>query len=62
MLELKVVVKKSKNGKLYSALLADLGYRIAFLSFDRNLCAELLGMSVIDLLSEEREYKINIGG
>ena len=62
MLELKVIVKKGKNGKLYSALIADLGYRNAYLSFDRNLCAEVLGMSVIDLLSEEREYKINIGG
>ena len=62
MLVLKVIVKKGKNSKLYSALVAELGYRTAYLSFDRNLCAELLGMSVIDLLSEEREYKINIGG
>lgn len=62
MKELKVIVKKGKNEKLYSALVAELGYRTAFLSFDRNLCAELLGISVIELLSEEGEYKINIGG
>ena len=62
MLELHVIVKKGKNGKLYSALVADLGYRLAHLSFDRNLCAELLGLSVVDMLSEEHEYKIDIGG
>lgn len=57
--ELKVVVKNGKNGKPYTALVMELGYRQAFLSFDRNLCAELLGISVPDLMSEVNvEYKV----
>lgn len=57
--ELKVVVKNGKNGKPYTALVMELGYRQAFLSFDRNLCAELLRVSVPDLMSEiDVEYKI----
>ena len=57
--ELKVVVKNGKNGKPYTALVMDLGYRQAFLSFDRDLCAELLGVSVLDLMSEvDVEYKV----
>lgn len=62
MLTLKVIVKQGKNGKLYSALVAELGYRTAYLSFDRNLCAELVGVSVPELMSSEGTYQINIGG
>lgn len=57
--ELKVIVKIGKNEKPYTALVMDLGYRQAFLSFDRNLCAELVGVSITELMSEVNvEYKV----
>lgn len=59
---LKVVVKVGKNGNLYTALVADLGYRKAYLSFERYLCAELVGVTLAELMSGEGEYEINIGG
>lgn len=62
MKELKVIVKTGKNGNLYTALVAELGYRTAYLSFDRNLCAELVGVSVPELMSGEGTYQITIGG
>lgn len=52
----KLVVKKgvSKSGNNYCSLVLDLGYRQIFLSSMRDnssvLCAELLGISVQDLL------------
>lgn len=60
MNKLKVVVKTGKNGKLYAALIMELGYRTAYLSFDRNLCAELAGISVPELLMCEQSFEINI--
>lgn len=44
----------SKSGNSYCALCVDLGYRIVFLSSKENstvLCAELLGISVAELMS-----------
>lgn len=38
-----------KTGKPCFALIADLKYREAFLSFDKYLCAEILGVSISDL-------------
>ncbi len=48
---LKVTVQKekSKEGREYIVMLADLGYRKAAVTFDRSLIAELLGMSVKEL-------------
>ena len=39
-----------KTGKLYAALYADLGYTQKPISFDRYLIAELLKVSVVDLM------------
>lgn len=44
-----VVRKTNKNGRLYNALVAKLGYREAFISFDDNLIAELCGVSLREL-------------
>lgn len=41
--------KKNKNGNEYVALVVDLGYRKAVLTFDRSLIAELYGMSIREL-------------
>lgn len=49
---MKVVVEVSiskKSGNQYAALVADLGYRKAYLSFDTNLIAEILNCSVRDV-------------
>lgn len=46
-MKLKIYVKKSeKNGKTYRMLVVDLGYREATISFDDNIIAEILGVSV----------------
>lgn len=52
--KLDVIVKteKSKDGKPYVALKVDLGYRKATLSVDRSLIAEILGISVKELIEE----------
>lgn len=51
-MKLILIVKKSeKNGKTYRQLCCDLGYRVATLTFDDNLIAELLGYSVAYLYS-----------
>lgn len=52
MVDFKLVVKKavsSKTGKPYTCLVLKMGYRDAVLSFDFNLCAEALRMSISDL-------------
>lgn len=40
------IFNSKKTGKKCAALIADLGYRKAFLNFDINLIAELLNCSV----------------
>lgn len=46
-MKLVLSVKKSeKNGKIYRVLSIDLGYRVATLTFDDGLIAEILGVSV----------------
>lgn len=50
------VAKSEKTGKMYACLVCDLGYRMVNISFDTNLCAELLGVSIKDLLSEIKTY------
>lgn len=63
MKELKVIVRKSKNNNyMYATLVGDLGYKEVSLSFDRYLCADLVGVTVEELLSTEGTYKINIEG
>lgn len=47
-----VAINNGKNGK-YAVLMMDLGYRKAFVSFDRNLCAELAGITLMDLYAKE---------
>lgn len=42
-----------KSGKKCAALIYDFGYRKAFLSFDSNLIAEILGISVRDLVDAD---------
>lgn len=53
-----VKVKKSQKGHLLSMLMVDLGYRKTVLSWDNSICAEILDISVRELLGEEREYII----
>lgn len=61
MKELKVIVRKSKNNDyMYATLVGDLGYKEVNLSFDRYLCADLVGVTVEELLSTEGTYKVNI--
>lgn len=48
-----------KSGSKYVALVLDLGYRKAFLSFDSNLCAEVLQISVQQLMTGDcGEYPV----
>lgn len=59
---MKIYVKsftsKSTNRPCF-ALCADLGYREVYLSFDRNLCAELLKKPVVDLYQlEHGNYEV----
>ena len=44
------VESKSTHRPVF-CLVADLGYAVKFLSWDRSLCAELLGISVSALVS-----------
>lgn len=60
MKKLFIKVAKGKNDQNYSALCVDMGYCIKYLSFDRYTCAEILNMSVADLLSEVKEYELCI--
>lgn len=58
----KLVVKKSlsaKTGKPYSCLVLKMGYRDAHLSFDFNLCAEALRISIPELFDlPDGEYPV----
>lgn len=42
-------VSRKNPDNFYYALVLDLGYAQKFLSFDPNLCAEVLGIAVRDL-------------
>lgn len=59
MNKFKIVVKNNKAGKKYSALVCDLGYTQKFLSFDSYLCAEILGITVRELMETCSEYIIS---
>lgn len=45
------VFQSKRSGKATYALVLDLGYVKKFLSFDTSLVAEVLGLSIIDLLN-----------
>lgn len=47
-----------KNGNPYVALSVDLGYRKAMVSYDYNLCAEVLKMSVQQMYEELNRNQI----
>ena len=49
---LSVKTGKSKTGKPYYCLCCDLGYTTKALTFDLSLIAELLGMSVVELVAK----------
>lgn len=51
-LDVIVQTEKSKTGNEYCALKVDLGYRKAVLSVDRNLIAEILGISIKELIEK----------
>ena len=57
-----LVVKKAvsaKTGKVYFCLVLKMGYRDAFLSYDYNLCAESLRLSVPELFDlDNGEYPV----
>lgn len=56
----KVRVFNSKKGAKCHALVCDLGYRVAYVSFDLNLCAELLKMSISEAYSlANGDYNLN---
>ena len=59
MNKLKVVIKNNKDGKKYAALVCDLGYTQKYLSFDSYLCAEILGISVRELMESVSEWVIS---
>lgn len=52
-MEKKVIYAKnlSTKEKPYDVIYVDVGYRKINLTFDRNVIAEILGLSVLDLLS-----------
>lgn len=50
-----------KPGSFFDVVFVDLGYRHHFLTFDRSVIAELLGISVADLYNVEPRYKVSIG-
>lgn len=53
------IFQSKRSGKPAYALVLDLGYTRKFLSFDTSLIAEILGVSVFDLLSlEYGDYEI----
>lgn len=41
--------RMSGKGKPYDMISVDVGYRTIALTFDRSICAELLGVSMVDL-------------
>lgn len=53
-----VKVFKTKKGTLCACLRCNLGYADKLITFDTQLIAEILGISVRELLSECREIKI----
>lgn len=48
-MNLYVKIGTGTTGKKYAAIVVDLGYRTATLTFDRNLCAELLRVPIHEL-------------
>lgn len=56
---IKIIVYKNKFGKKSARLVCDLGYRQVVLSWDVQLCAEILKCSVLDLMNlEYGEYAV----
>lgn len=49
--------RSKKSGKDYFALCVDLGYRIAYLNFDKVTCMELLGISLAELYAMDFDEK-----
>lgn len=49
-----------KTGKLYAALYADLGYTQKPICFDRYIIAELLKISVVDLMAMPIDERIPV--
>lgn len=62
MEKFELVVKKAisvKTGKPYTCFVLKMGYRDAVLSFDLNLCAEALRMSIPELFDlPDGEYPV----
>lgn len=59
-----VTKRIAQSGKEYFSLCADLGYCVKVLSFDRYLCAEILGLSVADMVQAIQlndKYPVNVG-
>lgn len=60
---MKILVRSfisKKTGNPCFALVADLKYREAFLSFDKYLCAEILGISVEELYAlAPNDYEVS---
>ena len=64
---MKIYVEKrtSKKTGPYVAMVIDFGYRKAVLSFDYNLCAEALNMTVAqmyDELNRNQEIEVDMEG
>lgn len=59
---MKIFVEKrtAKSGKIYTCFVVDLGYCEKILSFDSNVCAEILGISARDLSNKPVGYKVDI--
>lgn len=52
--ELKIMCNENKAGKLYIALVCDLGYRIMYLSFKTAEIAELVGLRPMELYEKTK--------
>lgn len=53
------IFQSKRSGKPTYALVLDLGYTKKFLSFDTSLIAEVLGVSVVDLIGlDYGDYEI----
>lgn len=59
---MKIFIEKrtSKAGKVYTCFVVDLGYCEKILSFDSNVCAEILGVSARTLAEKPVGYKVDL--
>lgn len=59
---MKIFIEKrtSKSGKVYTCFVVDLGYCEKILSFDSNVCAEILGITNRELSEKPVGYKVNV--